>query len=117
MSGNHSGEANLAQAYAVKFWEAGNLVVAMMFGLAFTVYLVIVQTPDAKSLISQFYWMLVAPAVVGNGALVFVLYRLSVQEIRVAGLITQNSDFIAAIWATFRIRWASSSSISPCTLG
>ena len=62
-----SDKIGLIAAYAPKYWDAGNLVVTMMFTLAFAVYLALIQFKEARRLVSKYYGPLLTLAIIGNG--------------------------------------------------
>ena len=68
-------DSEIALAYSQKFWEAGNLIVIMMFTLAFAVYLALIQFCNARRYVAETdnFIILVVLAFVGNGALIYLL--------------------------------------------
>jgi hypothetical protein len=90
--------------YAPKYWEAGNFIVTAMFGLAFAVYVALVNSKDARDWVTQFRNELVALALIGHSLLVFVIYRLYFHESNLLQLTINEPEFHRQILGAFRIR-------------
>src|SRR4051812_47585186 len=63
-------------SYALKFWDAENTVVTLIYGLTFAVYVVISQSPDVRRMIKEYYAPLRFFAYSGNMLIVVLLVRL-----------------------------------------
>jgi hypothetical protein len=101
----------LSMAYSQKFWDAGNAVVTIAFGLDFAVFAIFLSSEEARLLIREpkYYWTLIAISAVGNIALYILLSRLRFHEVRIIKSLTNNSDFIDSINSAFDLRigiWA-----------
>jgi hypothetical protein len=92
-------DSEIALAYSQKFWEAGNLIVIMMFTLAFAVYLALIQFCNARRYVAETdnFIILVVLAFVGNGALIYLLEKLCQHEIEVIGTIERKHIFVSVI--------------------
>lgn len=95
----------LAAAYAQKFWDAGNLIVGLMFSLAFGVYLVLVEHEGSRILIYEHICILTVLALIGNGSLGYLLYRLCLHEMRILSAVTDDANFIDSIQSGLEIRF------------
>jgi hypothetical protein len=97
-------ETELASTYAPKFWEAGNLVVTLVFGLTFAVYVSLLQHEYMRYLASKWLVILIPLAIISNVLLAFLLWRLFTHENRVTKLIGTNPILLDAIRSAYEIR-------------
>ncbi|MDQ0558677.1 hypothetical protein QO004_000452 [Rhizobium mesoamericanum] len=92
-------EQDVALSYSQKYWDA-----ALMWGLAFAVYLVEIQYPYARYLTEQYYYFLVGLALAGNAGIVFALRRLQQQEAKLVAILSPRQEVRKAIEMGFRVR-------------
>ena len=100
-------EKDLAFAYSQRFYDVGNQIITLKFGLAFAIYLALAGSPDIRALLRLhpwLPWLLTGISILGNGALIFVLYRLCFHEKRIARSINSNANLIDSIQSAFEIR-------------
>ena len=97
-------ENTLMLAYAQKFWEAGDSVVVLMFGLAFSVYVALSRFPLVRYWAAKYFYWLFVIAIVGNTGLLIVLWCLSVHEVRLIEAVTKDPFLIDAVVSAFHIR-------------
>ena len=95
-----------ALAYAKNFWDIGNQIVILMFGLAFAVYYVLVQNNEVRRLVSKFNFRLVRLTLVSNVLLLAVLWYMNTQEIALAEMANQSPIMLHAIKVGLYIRAA-----------
>jgi hypothetical protein len=98
------GAKELAIAYAQKFWDAGNSIVTIIFGLAFAVYFALAQYDGLRPIVHRHIVLLVALALVGNTLLGIVLWRLCLHEKRTIQLIVDDPTFLDSVQSAFEIR-------------
>lgn len=94
----------VARDYAGRFWSAGNAITTLMFGLAFSVYLAAAQGPEVRLLIQRFYELLLILALVGNGALLFIIHRAYLRETQLLAVATGTDELKEYSRAGYRIR-------------
>jgi hypothetical protein len=107
MLSDESSNKDFALAYSQRFGDAANQIVTLMFGLAFAVYLALAGSADVRALLrlySWLPWLLTGISAFGNGALIFVLYRLCFHEKRIVCSINSNENLIDSIQSAFEIR-------------
>jgi hypothetical protein len=107
MLGDEPNGKEFALAYAQKFWDAGNVIVTLTFGVAFAAYLAIAQFSAIRGFIHQYLWvpwLLTGVSVIGNLGLIFVLYRICFHEKRIIGSTIKDADFLDSIQSAFEIR-------------
>jgi len=107
MADQRSIEEDFALAYSQKFWDAGNLIVTMMFTLAFAVYLTFIQVCQSRIYAADHYYCLVALAIVGNSLLGWLIHRLYKHEVEVIRSVERGRLLFHALWAARNIRWGS----------
>ena len=95
---------DLTASYTQKFWDAGNLVVTLMFALAFGVYTVLAGSPPIRCLAAQNFGTMVWLALFGNFLLAIVLIRLNVHERRLSKILNKNAIFDDALRSALHIR-------------
>lgn len=95
----------ILSSYATRLWDAGNLVVTLIYALAFGVYLVIAGKPDVfDEYITKYFWYLVVISAIGNLGLLVLIKRLQHHEIGVAGLVCGDPILLDAIKSAMHIR-------------
>ena len=97
-------EVDFALVYAGKFWDAGNLIVTLMFGLAFGVYYLASQHVEIRDLLQNYFAWIVVLAIVGNGGLWFLLRRLYTFEMIHVRKLTGDPALQATVWNATRAR-------------
>ena len=98
----------LAGDYARKYWEAGNLVVTLVFGVTFAIYLLFAQSPQIRSYLvrdSSWAW-LVGISAISNIGLAVVLWRLSVNELLLVKTFAKSEPLIEPVESALHLRWA-----------
>ncbi|MER8859042.1 hypothetical protein NKI09_15470 [Mesorhizobium sp. M0757] len=100
----------MALAYAKNYWDVGNQLVVLMFGLAFAVYYALIQYDEVRRLTSKYNFRLIRLAVVSNVGLLIVLWLMRAQEVALASLAGPGSaggdTIVWAIEVGFYIRAA-----------
>jgi len=100
----HPKELDFALLYAGKFWDAGNLVVTVMFGLAFGIYYLASQHPAIRIMMKEQYYYLLPLAVIGNIALGAVIYRLNHHELRFVEALTSSAHLHDSVKSAYHLR-------------
>ncbi|TRC72032.1 hypothetical protein FJV83_31400 [Mesorhizobium sp. WSM4307] len=96
--------SDMALAYAKNYWDAGNQVVILMFGLAFAVYYTLTQYKEVLRLVSKYNFRLIRLTLISNLLLLALLWILNTQETAVAQIVTPEDALLRAIAAGFYIR-------------
>lgn len=96
---------DLALAYSQKLWDAGNLIVTMMFALAFGVYYTFVQVCESRIYAAKYWLFLVILSILGNILLGWLIHRLYKHEIEVIRAVEHGRLLFHALWAARNIRW------------
>src|SRR5258707_6634455 len=95
---NHNSiEKDFALAYSQSFYDSGNQIISLMFGLAFAVYFALAGSADIRALLRLHWWLpwlLIVISILGNGALIFVLSGLCFHEKRIVCHIDSNTNLI-----------------------
>lgn len=93
-----------AQSYAQKFWDAGNQVVLLVYAAAFGMYVALGQSIELRNRAVYHESKLVGLALLGNAALIFLLWRMSCHEYRLTRTYTKHPLLIDALWSAFHMR-------------
>jgi len=105
MDNERDKELGLITAYAQKYWDAGNILITLMFGVAFGIYYLAVQHKGVRDLIDQYCYEVLIVSAIGNIALAIVLWRFAVNERVLIRKITADEMVIEAIWSGVELRW------------
>ncbi|MBX5164792.1 hypothetical protein [Rhizobium sp. NZLR4b] len=100
----HPLDRETALPYAQKFWEAGNQVVLLIYAAAFGFYIALSQREDLSSIAIQHRFELIAIAIFGNAALIYLLWRMACHEYRLTRTYTTNPLLADAIWSALHMR-------------
>lgn len=93
-----------AQPYSQKFWDAGNQIVLLAYGAAFGTYLILAQYDKLRNPAIDHKIALIALALLGNAALMYLLWRMACHEYRLTRTYTKNPVLIDAIWSALHMR-------------
>jgi len=97
-------EKDLVVVYIQKFCDAVNNVVTLMFGVSFGIYALLAAKSDLRQLAADYVLPLAAIAIVGNFALILLLYRLWYHEDRMLTEITSNVRTRDSVLSAFHMR-------------
>lgn len=98
-------EEDFALAYSQKFWDAGNLIVTMMFALAFAVYASFIQVCETRIYAHDHYCFLINLSIVSNVLLAWLIDRLYRHEVEIVRSFDRGRLLFHALWAARNIRW------------
>ncbi|MGO8313845.1 hypothetical protein ACC827_26550 [Rhizobium ruizarguesonis] len=90
--------------YSQKFFDAGNQVVALMYGLAFGFYLAVGEHESLEHAAASWRWVLLGMAFAGNIAVGYLIFRLACHERRLIRTYSQNPILHDAVWSAWHMR-------------
>ncbi|WP_095204189.1 hypothetical protein [Mesorhizobium carmichaelinearum] len=100
----------MALTYAKNYWDVGNQLVVLMFGLAFAVYYALVQYDEVRRLVSKYNFRLLRLTIISNVFLLIVLWFMNMQESALASLVRPGfaggENIVRAVEIGFWIRSA-----------
>ena len=91
-------------SYAQKFWDAGNLSVTLIFGLAFACYYVLATNRGALSYAYDHIWWLVGLSLIGNLGIGVVIWRFYTFESTALMLANASDMFTPTIFHAYCLR-------------
>ncbi|NKK60700.1 hypothetical protein GFM44_33250 [Rhizobium leguminosarum bv. viciae] len=97
-------DREIAQSYAQRFWDAGNQTVLLIYAAAFGVYVALGQYPELRNRTLDHEGALVVLALLGNAALIFLLWRMACHEYRLTRTYSEHPLLIDAIWSALHMR-------------
>jgi hypothetical protein len=84
----------VAPEYVSKFWDAGNLVIALIVGLAFVVYYYVARSQETRRLLYKYNLILIVLSCLGNALVFYLVARIGFHEVRTLVSIVGESSLM-----------------------